>query len=86
MFSKKLQNICNLLISESEKSDMSFKHACGIVQGGKLLSKGYNSNSRSRISKTSVPSIHSEVLAIYNHLKLNYQRLCREKYCCILRE
>jgi hypothetical protein len=84
MFSNKIQNICNKLLEECDKSNMNFRHASGIMCGGKLLATGFNTSNRSRISKASVPSIHSEIMAIYNYLKLSSKQLCREKYCCVL--
>lgn len=79
LFSKKLQTICNKLSEECEKSDMDFRHASGLMCGGKLLSTGFNTNNRSLISGAIVPSVHSEVMAIHNYLKLR-----REKQHCIL--
>lgn len=84
MLSRKLQTHCNRLEEISQKSNMNFRHASGIVCGGKLIAIGYNISNRSRISRANVPSIHSEIMAIHNYLKISDKERCREKYCCVL--
>jgi hypothetical protein len=84
LFSRKFQTHCNHLKEVSEKSNMTFQHASGIICGGKMIATGYNTNIRSRIGKTNVPSIHSEGMAIDNYLKRFDKKGRREKYCYIL--
>jgi tRNA(Arg) A34 adenosine deaminase TadA len=100
--SKRTTNLCNQLIPEAEKSSMSFRHASGIVKNGKMIAMSHNSNIRSRIGGVNMPSIHAEISALSNYLKVGRGRsgrsshsrsspvfgasLYREKRQCILRE
>ena len=74
--SNHITKLCDRLVLEAKKSTMTFKHASAIIENGKIISLSYNSNMRSRIGRTNMPSIHAEVSVLDKYLKASK---CREK-------
>ncbi|KAL7409644.1 hypothetical protein BDY24DRAFT_418683 [Mrakia frigida] len=57
------QKVANILVAEAELSDMKYKHAAAIVQGGKIISVGHN-QTRTFFQARPHHSMHAEMSAI----------------------
>lgn len=64
----RLQNYLSHLIPHAELSDVNYKHAAGVIKGGKLLNKECNTK-RTYCGGSLYPSCHAEHQAIHSYLK-----------------
>ena len=66
---KRETRIVNRLMDVASDSDMCFRHSAALIKGGKIYACGKNSD-RGCINGGAVTSMHAEVDAILNSLKL----------------
>jgi hypothetical protein len=66
----KINKIINHIDEPKNYGDMKFKHVCGLIVKGKLVSIG-NNHFRNSFNNNIVPSIHAEIHALMQYLGSN---------------